>query len=389
VLLVLTRKHKTPAPNLKAAAVVGVVRGSLANSLTVAGQFQPYQEVDLHAKVSGYIRWIKVDIGDRVRQGEVLAELEVPELQDQLQGAQAEVRHTQSEIERAQSEVVSAASTHAALHAAYTRLLEASKQRPGLIAEQELDDARAKDQESEAQIGVAKASLEAMQQQLGVSRADSHRIQTLTNYEEIISPFNGVVTMRYADMGSLIQSGTSSNTQSMPVVRVAQSDLLRLRMPVPESDVPYIHEGGDVQVKVNATGNVFSGKIVRFARALDSDTRTMLTEVDVPNADLKLSPGMFAETIIQLQQRGEVIFVPTQAVVQSGEQAFVLVVDASHRVEKRRVVLGIQTANRIEITSGLRVGEQVIASGQANYQPGEIVAPHAAFIPTAAEEESE
>jgi RND family efflux transporter MFP subunit len=285
--------------------------------------------------------------------------------------------------------VVSAASTHAALHAAYTRLLEASKERPGLIAEQELDDARAKDQESEAQIGVAKASLDAMQQQLGVSRADSHRIQTLTNYEQIISPFNGVVTMRYADTGSLIQSGTSSNTQSMPVVRVAQSDLLRLRMPVPESDVPYIHEGGDVQVKVNSTGKVFDGKIVRFARALDSDTRTMLTEVDVPNADLTLSPGMYAETIIQLQQRGDAVFLPAQAVVQSGDQAFVLVVDASHHVEKRIVALGIQTANRVEITRGLRVGEQVIASGQANYQPGETVTPHTAFIPTAAEEESE
>jgi RND family efflux transporter MFP subunit len=389
VLVVLIRPHKAPAANPKAAAVVGVVRGPLTNSLTIAGQFQPYQEVDLHAKVSGYIRWIKVDIGDRVRQGQVLAELEVPELQDQLQGAQAEVRHTQSEIERAQSEVVSAASTHAALHAAYTRLLEASKERPGLIAEQELDDARAKDQESEAQIGVANASLDAMQQQLGVSRADSHRIQTLTNYEQIISPFNGVVTMRYADTGSLIQSGTSSNTQSMPVVRVAQSDLLRLRMPVPESDVPYIHEGGDVQVKVNSTGKVFDGKIVRFARALDSDTRTMLTEVDVPNADLTLSPGMYAETIIQLQQRGDAVFVPAQAVVQSGDQAFVLVVDASHRVEKRIVALGIQTANQVEITSGLRVGEQVIASGQANYQPGETVTPHTAFIPTAAEEESE
>jgi len=389
VLVVLIRPHKAPAANPKAAAVVGVVRGPLTNSLTIAGQFQPYQEVDLHAKVSGYIRWIKVDIGDRVRQGQVLAELEVPELQDQLQGAQAEVRHTQSEIERAQSEVVSAASTHAALHAAYTRLLEASKERPGLIAEQELDDARAKDQESEAQIGVANASLDAMQQQLGVSRADSHRIETLTNYEQIISPFNGVVTMRYADTGSLIQSGTSSNTQSMPVVRVAQSDLLRLRMPVPESDVPYIHEGGDVQVKVNSTGKVFDGKIVRFARALDSDTRTMLTEVDVPNADLTLSPGMYAETIIQLQQRGDAEFVPAQAVVQSGDQAFVLVVDASHRVEKRIVALGIRTANRVEITSGLRVGEQVIASGQANYQPGETVTPHTAFIPTAAEEESE
>jgi len=389
VTLVLVRQRKAPASNPKAAAVVDVVRGSLANSLTIAGQFQPYQEVDLHAKVSGYIRWIKVDIGDRVRQGEVLAELEVPELQDQLQGAQAEVRHTQSEIERAQSEVVSAASTHAALHAAYTRLLEASKERPGLIAEQELDDAHAKDQESEAQIGVAKASLDAMQQQLGVSQADSHRIQTLTHYEQIISPFNGVVTMRYADTGSLIQSGTSSNTQSMPVVRVAQSDLLRLRMPVPESDVPYIREGGDVRVKVNATGKVFGGKIVRFARSLDSDTRTMLTEVDVPNADLSLSPGMYAESIIQLQQRSDAVFVPAQAVVQSGEHAYVLVVDDSHRIEKRAVVLGIQTANRIEIANGLRVGEQVIASGQANYQPGETVTPHAAFIPTVAEEESE
>jgi len=389
VTLVLVRQRKAPASNPKAAAVVDVVRGSLANSLTIAGQFQPYQEVDLHAKVSGYIRWIKVDIGDRVRQGEVLAELEVPELQDQLQGAQAEVRHTQSEIERAQSEVVSAASTHAALHAAYTRLLEASKERPGLIAEQELDDAHAKDQESEAQIGVAKASFDAMQQQLGVSQADSHRIQTLTHYEQIISPFNGVVTMRYADTGSLIQSGTSSNTQSMPVVRVAQSDLLRLRMPVPESDVPYIREGGDVRVKVNATGKVFGGKIVRFARSLDSDTRTMLTEVDVPNADLSLSPGMYAESIIQLQQRSDAVFVPAQAVVQSGEHAYVLVVDDSHRIEKRAVVLGIQTANRIEIANGLRVGEQVIASGQANYQPGETVTPHAAFIPTVAEEESE
>ena len=283
VLFTLLHKSKAPAVAPRSAAVVSVSIGALSSSLTVAGQFQPYQEVDLHAKVSGYIRWIKVDIGDRVRQGEVLAALEVPELQDQLQGAQAEVRHSQSEITRAQSEVVSAQSTYAALHADYTRLEAASKQRPGLIAEQELDDARSKDQEAAAQIGVAKASLDAMQQQLGVSNADSRRIQTLTNYEQIISPFNGVVTMRYADTGSLIQAGTSSNTQSMPVVRVAQSDLLRLRMPVPESDVPFIQEGGTVQVRVNATGRTFTGKIVRFTRALDTDTRTMLTEVDVPN----------------------------------------------------------------------------------------------------------
>ena len=388
-LFAFFHKATTPVEQPRTAAVVTVARGNLASSLTIAGQFQPYQQVDLHAKVSGYIRWIGVDIGDKVHQGQVLAKLEVPELQDQYQGAQADVRHTQSEINRAQSEVLSAQSTYSALHAEYTRLAEASKQRPGLIAEQELDDARAKDQQASAQIGVAKASLEAMQQQLGVSNATSHRFQTLTNYEEIVAPFNGVVTMRYADTGSLIQAGQDSNTQTLPVVQVAQSDLLRLRMPVPESDVPYIAIGGEVKVTVSSTGRVLTGKIVRFTRALDTNTRTMLTEVDVPNPDLILDPGMYAETTIQLQQKDDALILPTQAVVQDGDQAYVLLVNAANRVERRNVTLGIQTSNRAQITSGLHAGDSVIASGQTSYQPGDIVSPRAAFIPTAAQEVSE
>jgi RND family efflux transporter MFP subunit len=393
-LIVRGLYRKGPAAQPRAAAVVAVTRGDLASSLTVAGQFQPYQQVDLHAKVSGYIRWIKVDIGDRVRQGEVLALLEVPELQNQVEGAQAEVRHSESDITRAQSEVVSAESTYSAVHAEYTRLAEASKERPGLIAEQELDDARAKDLQAAAQVGVAKASLNAMQEQLGVSRASRSRLETLSRYEQIIAPFTGVVTMRYADTGTLIQAGQDNNTQTLPVVQVAESDLLRLRMPVPESDVPYIQVGGDVLVKVNATGHTFTGKIIRFTRALDTNTRTMLTEVDVPNRDLSLSPGMYAETTIQLQQKNDTLILPAQAVVQngdpsSGNQSYVLVVDATNHVEKRNVTLGIQTSNRVEITSGLQTGDNVIASGQAGYQPGEVVSPHAAFIPTAAQEVSE
>ena len=388
-LIVRGLYRKGPAEQPRAAAVVAVVCGNLASSLTVAGQFQPYQQVDLHAKVSGYIRWIKVDIGDRVRQGEVLALLEVPELQNQVEGAQAEVRHSQSDITRAQSEVVSAESTYSALHAEYTRLEEASKERPGLIAEQELDDARAKDQQAAAQVGVAKASLDAMRQQLGVSRATRSRLETMSRYEQIIAPFTGVVTKRYADTGSLIQAGQNNNTQTLPVVQVAESGLLRLRMPVPESDVPYIQVGGDVQVKVNATGHTFTGKIIRFSRALDTNTRTMLTEVDVPNLDLSLDPGMYAETTIQLQQKNDALILPAQAVVQNGDQSYVLVVDATNHVEKRGVTLGIQTSNRVEITSGLQAGDNVIAAGQTGYQPGEVVSPHAAFIPTAAQEVSE
>ena len=137
----------------------------------------------------------------------------------------------------------------------------------------------------------------------------------MQGYSVVTAPFNGVVTMRYADVGSLIQAGTSSNTQSMPVVKVAQNDLLRLRMPVPEKDVPYIQVGGEVQVKVQATGKSFTGKIVRFTRELDVSTRTMLAEVDVPNADQALSTGMFAETSIVLQQQNNVLTVPESAVV--------------------------------------------------------------------------
>src|SRR5271167_3072188 len=336
-LFLIVRNHdaKAPATPPRAAAVVAVIRGNLASSLTVAGQFQPYQQVDLHAKVSGYIRWIKVDIGDRVREGEVLALLEVPELQNQVEGAQAEVRHSLSDITRAQSEVVSAESTYSAVHAEYTRLEEASKERPGLIAEQELDDARAKDQQAAAQVGVAKASLNSMQEQLGVSNATRSRLETMSEYERIIAPFTGVVTKRYADTGTLIQAGQDNNTNTLPVVQVAESDLLRLRMPVPESDVPYIQIGGDVQVKVNATGHTFTGKIIRFSRALDTNTRTMLTEVDAPNHDLSLNPGMYAETTIQLQQKNDALILPAQAVVQSGDQSYVLVVDATNHVEKR------------------------------------------------------
>jgi RND family efflux transporter MFP subunit len=386
ILLASGCKEAPPAAAPTAAAVVSVRRGSVASTLTVAGQFQAYQQVDLHAKVSGYIRSIKVDIGDLVHNGEVLATLEVPELADQLNGSQAEVQHSQSEIVRAQSEVAAAKATYSALHSEYTRLAEAAKEKPGLIAQQELDDAQSKDQQAEAQIGVAQATLVSTQQQLGVSKADSHRYQTLTNYEQIVAPFTGVVTMRYADTGSLIQAGTTSDTQSMPVVQVAQSDLLRLRMPVPEGDVPYIHQGGKVQVNVSATGRSFTGTIVRFTRSLDTNTRTMLTEVDVPNPTLVLSPGMYAETTIQLEQKSDALILPAQAVVQSGDQIYVLVVNAANQVEKRAVTLGIQTANQDEIASGLQEGERVIASGQTNYQAGETVSPHAAFIPTAAQE---
>lgn len=373
------RKQPDSAPT-PTASVAPVARGDLSSTLTVAGAFQPYQEVDLHAKVSGYIRRINVDIGDRVKTGQVIATLEVPELNAQVAAAQAQIRHSQSEIARARDGVTLAEANHSALHAAYTRLSEASNRRPGLIAAQELDDARAKDQDAEAKINEAKSALEAAKEQLGISQAENQRVKSLEDYSVVTAPFNGVVTMRYADVGSLIQAGTTSDTQSMPVVKLAQSDLLRLRMPVPEEDVPFIKTGGDVQIKLQATGKAIEGKIVRFTRELTASTRTMLAEVDVPNPDLALSTGMTAEAAIVLQTQKNVLIVPAGAVLKSSGQAYVLIVDANNSVQKRAVTLGIQGPDRVEITEGLAEHESVIVSGQENYQPGQTVRPQLSTI---------
>jgi len=379
--LLLGSKEKPPAVAPTPTALVApVTRGDLASTLTVAGQFQPYQEVELHAKVSGYIRRINVDIGDRVHSGEVIATLEVPELNAQVTASQATIRHSQSEIERAQDEVSLAEANYAAAHAAYTRLAAVDKERPGLIAGQELDDSLAKNLDAGAKINVAKSALGATKEQLAVSRADSERVTAMQGYSVVTAPFDGVVTMRYADVGSLIQAGTSSNTQSLPVVKIAQNNLLRLRMPVPEQDVPYIQAGGEVQVKVQATGKTFTGKIVRFTRELDASTRTMLAEIDVPNTDQLLSAGMFAEATIVLQQQNHVLLVPESAVVKDEGQPYVLIVDGNNKVGKSLVVLGIEGTNRIAVVSGLTDSQSVIVSGQTNYQIGEQVKPKPATI---------
>jgi RND family efflux transporter MFP subunit len=379
VFIGCSEKQADSAP-VATASIAPVVRGDLSSTLTVAGEFQPYQEVELHAKVSGYIRRINVDIGDRVKNGQVIATLEVPELTAQVAGSQAEVRHSQSEIARAQSGVALAEANYAAVHAAYTRLSEASKQRPGLVAEQELDDSRARDLDAQAKINVAKSALEATKEQLGISQADNQRVQSLKDYSVVTAPFTGVITMRYADVGSLIQAGTASNTQSMPVVKVAQSDLLRLRMPVPEEDVPFIKIGGDVSIKLQATGKTFTGKIIRFTRELSPSTRTMLAEVDVPNPDLTLSTGMTAQTTIVLQAQKNVLTVPAGAVLKGDSQASVLIVDADNKIQKVLVALGIQSPDRIEITQGLSEHQSVIVSGQTNYQPGQVVRPQLSTI---------
>ena len=359
----------------KPLAVVAVAtRSPLQNTLNVAGEFLPMQEVELHAKVAGYIKKINVDIGDKVRTGEVLATLDIPELTAQVEGADAGVRQTQEEITRAKSEIQRAEANYQALHSAAQRLQQASNARPGLIAQQELDDALAKDRAAAAQVDSAKSALSATEQQLGVSRADRQHYSAMADYSRIVAPFNGVVVWRYADTGALIQAGTS-NAGSAPVVKIADISTLRLRLPVPESLASYVHDGDTATIYIDALNRTITGKVARNTNALDPATRTMQVEVDVPNKDGILTTGMYAEVTLSVKRSGDALVVPVQAVDRDGPQPVIMVLDRQNRVEKRIVKTGVATATRVEILSGLNDGEQVIVANQSSFQPGEVVTP--------------
>lgn len=356
------------------AAVVQVRRAPLSNTLSIAGEFLPYQEVELHAKVAGYIRNINVDIGDRVHTGQILAVLEIPELVAQLQAASAGVRHSQEEITHAQNEVTRAEADHAALHAAATRLKQVSEARPGLIAEQELDDATAKDRSAEAQVEAAKSALAASRQQLEVSQADQEHYAALSGFSRITAPFDGVVTWRYADTGSLIQAGTS-NISSLPIVKLSQVNVLRLRIPVPESLAASVHDGEPADIRVKATDKHFSGTVKRSTDSLDRSTRTMQVEIDVPNQDYKLSAGMYADVSLKIQNDPTALTLPLQAINRGADKTSVLLVNSQNQVEEREIHTGIEGSNRIQILSGLNEGDRVIVGNFGTYRPGEHVNP--------------
>lgn len=373
-------RASAPGPSEKAvprAAVAVVKRGEIGNTLSVAGEFIPYQEVELHAKVAGYIRKINVDIGDHVHTGEVLAVLEVPELAAQVQGADAGIRHSQDEIVRAQNEVSRDEAAHAALHAAYKRLKQAAEARPGLVAEQELDDSQAKDMSAEAQVEAAKSALSAARQQLDVSKASQMQVSAMSDYSRIVAPFDGIVTWRYSDTGALVQAGTSAGN-AQPVVKIAQVNVLRLRIPVPESLAAGVRIGESADISVQATGEHFSGKVTRFTDALDPSTRSMQVEVDVPNQKLHIAPGMYADVILQTQNRPHALLIPIQALTQTENGASVLVVDNNNRVQARDIHAGLESPNRVEVTAGLNEGDRVIIGNLSSYHTGQLVNPKVA-----------
>ena len=346
---------------------------SLENDLVLTAEFRPYQEVDVMAKIAGYVKEIGVDIGDHVRRDAILATLEVPEIQDDVAKAKAGVAAAEANIVTAQAAVERAHAGANIASLSFKRIQDVATRDRGLVPKQEIDVAQSHDLEAAAQLASATSALRAAQESKVEAESEYSRAVAMMQYATIRAPFTGVITKRYANTGSMIQAGISSQTQAMPLVRLAQNDLLRLILPVPVSDVASVRDGQPVDVNVVSTGRVLRGTVTRSADSVQMATRTMDTEVDIPNPDGSLVTGMYAEVHLHLDARPNVLSVPIDAVDGLGTSMQQVYAVRDDTVRLTSVKTGLQTSTRIEILDGLKNGDKVIVGRHTGLSDGEKV----------------
>jgi RND family efflux transporter MFP subunit len=311
-------------------------------------------QATLYAKVSGYVQWIRVDKGDTVRRGDLLAQLEVPEVDKQYQSALAAVQQAEAEEERAQAE-------SSLKQLTYTRLTDVRQGNPDVLPQQDVDSARAAYQAAESETKLAKAKVE-------LARAEVGRLDALREFAKIRAPFDGVVTARFVDPGALIQEGSSA--KGNPVLTVANLNTVRVYVSVPETSVSCIDRGKPATVFLSALpGRGFPGQITRFASALDPQTRTMQTEIDLRNPGHHILPGMFGTAELKLAQEEQGLFVPDAAIRHDRDgKPFVFTVEQG-RLRKISVQIGIATEGLIQV-EGLKGNETVVLTGTAELVAG-------------------
>jgi RND family efflux transporter MFP subunit len=337
------------------------VRGTVVRPLEVVASLEPWEEAVLYAKTSGYLESIRVDRGDLVRKGDILAVLDIPEMEDERAQLEARAAQAEAEAEQARAEVRLQEIT-------VDRLRAVRAEEPGAVTDQEVDLAAGR-------LEAARASLEAALSRQGVVRADLARLRTLFGYARIGAPFDGVVTQRFVDPGALVTAGTGSKPS--PIVRVVNASRLRAMVDVPETEVAHIREGIPARLRVDAhPGRIFEGTVSRFSRALDPATRTMRTEVLIPNRDRALAPGMFGRITLDLETRDDVLTLSPSGVRFEKDRAYVFIAE-NGRARRVEIVCGADDGKAVEIVSGLSGDEQVISKASGSLSDGAPIVPAA------------
>jgi len=322
-------RPQTPAMSVQ---TIRPKRGQIVHKVTLPGNVMAYQEATLYAKVAGYLKTINVDKGDSVKEGELLAEIEAPEMLADLIKAKAEAEAAQLD---------------------YKRVTDAQKKASDLVVPQTVDAAKAKS-------GVAVAGLQ--------------RIETLLSYAKITAPFSGVITKRWVDPGALIPAPTSSSTsKSGAVVTLMDFSTVRIDVAIPDTEAPFIKKDLPVKVTVNELpGRTFQGTITRFSYALDESTKTMATEIEISNPDLALRPGMWAVVEIELQKKENALLIPAEALVIEKNKNSVFVV-RDKKALKVALTTGFDDGVNVEILKGCGPNDAVIVAGKQSVTDGQKV----------------
>ncbi len=353
--------HSTDATETSRPVVAAakVTRSDLARELVFAAEFQPHFAVDLHARVAGFVRALDVDIGDRVKAGQVLAELDIPLLKEDLARARASLRRSEADSQRARI-------AYEEVHLAFTRLQAVAQSQPKLVIPQDLDAASSKER-------AAAAAATAAQEQVQVAQFELDRLLAEEADTRLLAPFDGVVTELHANPGDLVQGGTSPSGQAKALVRLAQLDHLRLVFPVSVSHIGLIRTNDLLTIRLE-DGRKLEGRIARFSHEVNMVTRSMQVEADVANDDLSLVPGMYASALLQTEQRHQVLVVPIDA-VNRRQSLSVLTVGADGVVAERVVQIGLETPVQTEILSGLKEGDLVLLGAAGRVKAGQKVEP--------------
>ena len=340
----------------------------IADRITLAGTVTPYEQATLYARVDGYLRSIRVDLGDRVQKGQILAEIDVPEMQASLEQKRAVVLRAEAAIGQAQAALAQyeAETTFQKLN--HERLERIRQRDRDVLPQQQVDKALAELGVARGKLGKAQADIRVAEAALQAAKADVGVLERMADYAKITAPMTGVVTERFVDPGDLIQAAASSRTQAAPIVSLARLDRIRILVDIPEPQSPYVHQGTAATVHIAGLDPIAT-RCARTSRVLSPATRTMRAEIHLANAKQTLRPGMTAEVTLDLRAIENALTVPVAAIRSQGDSYGVFVLEAGV-AKQREVKTGLETADWIQIVEGLGTDENVVVATAAPLTDG-------------------
>jgi RND family efflux transporter MFP subunit len=355
-----TPNPPTPTDSRPSVEVVSPRRATVAQRLQSNATLEAFEDANLFAKVSGYLSEVRVDIGDHVKAGQILAVIDVPEMEKELAEAEAQLAARQKSLETARRQLDRTKADLALQEVTLKRQESLHKDR--WVSDQQLDEIRAKREISRADLGVADANQQLAAAQVDLATASLAKAAVLLEYSKIKAPFDGLIAQRLVNRGDLVQAATGS--RAVALFKIQRIDTIRVFCDVPENEVPYVRVGDRATVKpFGLAASPIVGTITRFAFRLDPETRNMRTEIDLPNPDERLYPGMYAEVSLEMDQHPDALTVPTSAIGSDANGNFVYTIKGD-RVERAAVKVGIRDSGRVEVTQGLSEQTAVVVTAK-------------------------